>query len=132
MLKWNTWEPNNSQPSVLLNIADLQNKKKIKGCLMQHTCGKLKAVLLSPITAKESLIWLIWDNTKAIFFNQNCISYRHVNNIVTQITVTSSIYLSPVAIHKRVSWVQLLKGCKGRCFYRKTKHRTYCLQDNFN
>jgi len=28
--------------------------------LVQHTCGKLKAVLLSPITAKESLIWLIW------------------------------------------------------------------------
>jgi hypothetical protein len=80
VLKWDIWEPNNSQPSVLLKWF-YHRTRKTRGCLMQRTCGKLKAVLLSPITAKESLIWLIWHNRKANLFNQTFISYLQVSNI---------------------------------------------------
>lgn len=37
---------------------------EIKKIRQGHTCGKLKAVLLSPIIAKESRIWLTWCNYK--------------------------------------------------------------------
>lgn len=46
-----------------MNINLTQQKNEIVEKIgIIHTCGKLKAVLLSPIIAKDSRIWFTWYN----------------------------------------------------------------------